>query len=286
MRVHDDVTLAVAFLCVKAGERYRYGGTAAFVTFRYEDSPKHCEIYLVTARHCVESALMEYGNLYVRFNTNEGGVAYVAIDTGWVFPEDPAVDVAARSLFEVPMGRYDFRYWGMPENCCDHGTLAEEAVGIGDELLVSGLFTRHFGTKRNLPIVRSGIIAAMPDEALEDPKTGLPYRAYLAEVRSIGGLSGSPVFAILPEGRVRYFEDGNGYHIRNSRRILLLGLIRGHWDHRSASAAVDYQDEELHQVNMGIAIVTPIQEVLDLMITDELVRDRRAKVKRIDAALK
>ena len=44
----------------------------------------------------------------------------------------------------------------------------------------------------NLPIVRLGAIAAMPGEYIKTDWGCL--RAYLIEARSIGGLSGSPVF--------------------------------------------------------------------------------------------
>ena len=70
-------------------------------------------------------------------------------------------------------------------------------VGIGDELITVGLFTQRHGAQKKIPIVRSGIIAAMPDEPFEDQNTGKPYHAYLVEARSIGGLSGSPVFVSL-----------------------------------------------------------------------------------------
>jgi hypothetical protein len=66
---------------------------------------------------------------------------------------------------------------------------------VGDEVFAIGLFTLHRGKTRNVPLVRSGIVAAMPGEPLEDPSSGIEYYAYLVEMRSIGGLSGSLVFA-------------------------------------------------------------------------------------------
>ncbi len=58
-----------------------------------------------------------------------------------------------------------------------------------------------------MPIVRHGAIAAMPGEPLYDRKTGLSFRGYLLEVRSTGGLSGSPVVAYLG-----YDRDAAGHN--------------------------------------------------------------------------
>ena len=79
--------------------------------------------------------------------------------------------------------------------------IKEKSIGLGEELLVVGLFASHHGRKMNIPIVRSGMIAAMPWEPIWDAKTGQNFEAFLAEVRSIGGLSGSPVWVAVDPGR-------------------------------------------------------------------------------------
>src|SRR5262249_26782791 len=146
-------------------------------------------------------------------------------------------------------------------------------IGIGEDLFVTGLFTSHYGIDRNLPILRSGVLSAMPEEPLVDEATGAPYRAYLAEMRSLGGLSGSPVFAYVERKNknqafatdlaqaYNIFDDG----IPQYRDFFLLGIIRGHWDHRTQGTSLDYADDTLAAVNKGIAIVSPIGEVLSLL---------------------
>jgi len=84
-------------------------------------------------------------------------------------------------------------------------------IGPGADLVVVGLFTMHHGTRRNLPIVRRGTLASLPHEPLRD-EAARPFDAYIAEVISIGGLSGSPVFVGIPGGPA-----------------YLLGIIRAHW---------------------------------------------------------
>ena len=101
-------------------------------------------------------------------------------------------------------------------------------------------------------------------------ETGLPYDAYLAEIRSIGGLSGSPVFVFIGSGRA-YPRNLMG------SKIFLLGLIRGHWDYKKKMEAIDFGDNELEAVNMGVATVTPIREVLTILNSPELVRERRQR---------
>ncbi len=135
--------------------------------------------------------------------------------------------------------------------------------------MIAGLFTEHYGNQQNLPIVRSGIIAAMPTEPLEDTTTGLEYYAYLAEVRSIGGLSGSPVFVFL--GPARTYQK----KVTLSRKVYLLGLVRGHWDIKHHRQPLDFGMDELQEVNMGIATITPFQDALEIINSEELVKARR-----------
>ena len=149
-------------------------------------------------------------------------------------------------------------------------------VGVGDDLIVVGLFSQHVGKSRNLPIVRSGHVASMPLEPFVDEDTGDLFNAYLAEVRSIGGLSGSPVLlALNPYTRLNIFGDAPGQDTdvggaESGLTFYVLGLIRGHWRERVEGGA--------GSLNTGIAMVTPITEVLPLLEREELVppaRDRQ-----------
>ena len=153
--------------------------------------------------------------------------------------------------------------------------IQEFGVGIGDEVTSVGLFTQRFGKKLNIPIVRAGIIAAMPEERLFDPKTGGEFHAYLIEARSIGGLSRSPVFAHVPAHRSRGFNErpNDGYS-------LAIGLIRGHWEIGvSLDAAMDDFVNE-GKMNSGIAMVTPIQEAAKVIRENAAFQEVRSQVER------
>jgi hypothetical protein len=148
-------------------------------------------------------------------------------------------------------------------------------VGIGDEVYSTGLFTPAPGTARNVPIVRQGNIAMMPGEQIQ---TELGFAdVYLVEARSLGGVSGAPVF-VRPtidfkttdsKGKPRAaFAAGLGF--------MLLGLMHGHWDIRESDMNKAFFDHDRKRgVNMGIAIVVPASKILETIYQEELVAIRR-----------
>ena len=151
--------------------------------------------------------------------------------------------------------------------CVTPQTLVSNEVGLGDEVFVVGLFRHHHGTLKNIPIVRVGNLAALTEEKVSTKDFGL-VDAYLIEARSIGGLSGSPVFMNL--GVVRYV-GGAVKHAHGGPIFFLLGLIHGHYD--VPSSAVDGVSEDAteteqlssERVNTGIAIVVPMEKIVEVM---------------------
>jgi hypothetical protein len=132
-------------------------------------------------------------------------------------------------------------------------------IGTGDEVFMTGLFAYLEETEKNLPIVRMGNIALMPDEpiATKFGKTD----AYLIEARSLGGLSGSPAFV----------------HPWQGDRFYLLGLMHGHWDTPNEVSEVPVVQDAVgntESVNVGIAIVVPAKKILEVLDHPELVAER------------
>jgi hypothetical protein len=273
MRIPDGLLDPPVFLCVEVDGRLRTAGTAFVLGLRGDRSQsKPSHHYLVTARHCVEQS-KNYGDLYVRLNKTGGGIEAIKLDSQWHYPEHEADDIAVMPFPSIAFSLAGFDTWPIeiPVWCLADETIAREVIGVGDEVVVVGLFTHRDGKHQNRPIVRSGIIAAMPDEPLEDVNSGLEYDAYLAEIRSVGGLSGSPVFVVLPPGRVR----PDGTFEMNRRVFYLMGVVRGHWNKRSPEFA-DFMGDEIDQLNTGIAIVTPIQKAVDIVMNrEELVKERK-----------
>jgi hypothetical protein len=224
---------------------------------------------LVTARHSVRRAL-ELGEPYARFNRKSGSTAMVQLPNKWVYADSDAVDVAVLPIeldSDIVLGGIRRMLLATDDE------IRKYNIGIGDDLVIVGLFSQRHGSKRNIPIVRTGIIAAMPEEPLEDPDTGDPYNAYLAEVRSIGGISGSPVYAVIPT-----FLPSKPRAM--SETFYLIGLIRSHWDLTKRTSLFDFGNDSDAKLNMGIAAVTPIQEVAKVLEDPILIELRANDRKR------
>jgi len=91
----------------------------------------------------------------------------------------------------------------------------------------------------------------MPEEKITTSRMG-ELDAYLVEARSIGGLSGSPVFCDF--GRPGTSDNGT-----NSKSGLhMIGIVHGHWDIGDGASDVVDQDALVdgRSVNMGIAYST------------------------------
>jgi hypothetical protein len=283
MRLNDEIINCVAFLC---GTSRKPVATAFFVSIPYNLAPLPVmgHTYLVTAKHCVEGS--RPGDLYVRLNIRNGQFEYIKLDSEWIFPQDTSVDLA---IMPFKISAFEFEYQTLPFSMlATDAKIKEHSIGIGEEVAITGLFCERAGRKRNIPIVRFGNIAAMPIEKLEDIKTKKEFHGYLIEARSIGGLSGSPVIAFLGPSRIA----NNAVHMRHYY-FFLLGVIRGHWHrpaivpHRKRNRSV--LEDDLGELNFGIAVVTPATELESLLMDDRLCSKRRkeeeAMAKEIAKAL-
>jgi hypothetical protein len=257
-----------------------HGGTGFFVSVPgTSDSTRH--MYLVTAKHvAVEAAQAGDGRVWIRYTSSAEGLGVEPVEIvsdRWRFHTDPSVDVAVLHFDSYAVVRKD--PWSLPRPITLSAFLTTEKlkkyrVGIGDELTVIGLFHQRPGIKPNIPVVRDGIISAMPGEPIPaKARDGLdlpPFVAYLAELRSIRGLSGSPVFVNLSLGR---HADG-AYN--ESGSLALIGVIRGHFETPRKLAAQDMTEDErdLLAVNSGISTMTPISFVADILNSEEFMKER------------
>lgn len=122
------------------------------------------------------------------------------------------------------------------------------------------MFRHYHGLRKNIPVVRVGNLATLAEEQVETQRFGL-IAAYLLEARSIGGISGSPVF--INQGTTR--SVGGRLQLSNRPAICLLGLIHGHFDTDSANADANDPESSNSYVNTGIAIVTPFEKIKGLI---------------------
>jgi len=264
MQIPDEIRKCVAFVASRRkNDSWKCHGTAFFVVERIEGSDRHCT-YAVTARHVIEGverASLDAG-IYLRLNSQSGEADYVRTEkSDWRFhPEDDRIDVAI-CQFWFPESANHRAYPVL--RFATEDVIHSEGIGVGDDLFLTGLFTHHAGRKNNIPIVRVGNIAGMPQEKVVTRTMG-EMEAFLVESRSIGGLSGSPVFVHLGSTRI----GGGVLNLAAGIRFYLLGLMHGHWDvkeHGMDDAREDAFIRGEQAVNMGIAIVVPAAKVLEAL---------------------
>lgn len=265
MRVSEEVKKCVVFLGLEVLNEHQkpvvhFAGTGFMVGVRAKKNENNSFIYLVTAKHVeVELRNKEFA---VRANTKEGKAeVFWFKDAQWFHhPDDWSADVAVMAW--VPPGDVDFRLWDVGNMMFDNA-MEGARVGVGTEVFVTGLFAKHSGKSKNLPIVRVGNIAMLPDEPIPTTKFG-DMHVYLIEARSIGGLSGSPVF--VPT---------------NTNKLLLLGHIHGHWDIPPSAIHDAVNDEMKKSVNIGVAMVTPAVKIYETICQEKLVKMREEQELRM-----
>jgi hypothetical protein len=171
-------------------------------------------------------------------------------------------------------------------------------VQVGDELFSPGLFVQSAGKSRNLPVVRFGNIARMPGDEMVILSTAargeISIRAYLVETHSWGGFSGSPMFwhyqyniglplwaqrwIPQPESRLalpQAMPNPERIDVNVSRgwAIALLGLVSGHYDIPTKAKNEDIETA----LNAGIAVVTPAENIRELLMREDVIDDRRRR---------
>lgn len=272
--VPDEVRKCVVFLYYKDfGGNERLAGTGFFVSVSIEEQFQAS--YLVTAKHVIQGIENNTsdGTVYMRMNTIDQGVGVGASDVSqWQYhPTDDSVDAAVLAC-APDQSVLDYRNIPITMAVTDE-VRDNERIGAGDEIFLTGLFHYHYGTKRNLPIIRTGHIALMPEEEVHTDSMGY-IDAYLIEARSIGGLSGSPVFVYL--GHMR--GSSEGVTLRQGSLFYWLGIMHGHWD--IDERHIDSQDTNAvgRSVNMGIGIVVPATKVLEILHGEYFAKQREKAV--------
>jgi hypothetical protein len=267
VQIPDEIRKCVVFVGYKTPDGlYRLGGTGFFVS-KPTSRDDSLFVYLITAKHVIDE-IRDRGadKVCMRMNLAAGDAVWVESDINdWIFhPDESECDVA---ILGCNLGRtFDHRTLPMsifvtPE------VMAARPIVVGSEIFLAGLFAHHHGQRRNIPIIRVGNISAMPGEEKVETSYGL-IDAYLVEARSLGGISGAPVFVAVPVFRTEATADG-GARIISVDDYFLLGLMHGHWD-------IDYRTEigtdatediaaGVQAVNMGIAIVVPSSKILEVL---------------------
>ncbi len=299
LRINDEALKCVAFLGLPTGTDEEpdadWLGTAFFADVLSFDE-KLTHVYLVTAKHVADR--LEGQEFYIGLNRKEGGIAYFRVPATqkfWRHPTTPdEVDVAVVPWMPPP-DLIEMKSLRVQDWFLTHMTIEQQDIGPGDEVCAIGLFTKMTGRGKLIPIVRTGNIAMMPTEKIpgikiNDKWTG-EVEAYLIEARSIGGMSGSPVF--VRETVYNKTEDKETKAITSVFHGMgfqhFLGLVHGHWEIRASernSSRIQtlQRDTWLDQVNLGIAVVIPCHKIVEVLNHPDLIARRMAEeTKRADA---
>jgi hypothetical protein len=129
-----------------------------------------------------------------------------------------------------------------------------------------GRFINREGLQKNSPTARFGHISQMPGDPIDAQE-----EAFLCEVRSIGGYSGSPVF-VLPA-----FDGRPGGQPPPTRGIIL-GVDFCHI--QTLACAQDNNGYDIPHIRMpqntGMAGVIPAWRLQELIMSDKALQQRRA----------
>lgn len=263
MKIPPDIRKCVVFIGLqKTNGEYVFFGTGLLISYRFSDkSPS----YILTAKHVIngiKSKGVESVHIRVNLTTGESKWYKTGIQD-WILHEDDNADVAL--LSSGMETTWNHLFLTINDYTLTPQIITENEIDVGEEVFVVGLFKHHHGNKLNVPIVRIGNISALNEEKIQTEHHLMD--AYLIECRSIGGLSGSPVFINLGEQRV---IKKPMVHNRIGQKFYLFGIIYGHYDSNISAIDIiqtDEQSKENDKVNTGIAIVTPVEKIIELLKT-------------------
>lgn len=278
MQIPDEIKKCVAFICYKTTNETKLAGTAFFFAVPMEGTESSF-IYIITAKHIIDAIQTKSDDkkVYLRMNLKNGGAQFISIPIDkWVsHPEESNVDVA---MLNWAPSVEKFDYVALPiEYALTEDIIKKENIGVGDDVFLVGLFANHFGSKRNLPIVRVGNIASMPEEKVRTDYGDID--AYLVEARSIGGLSGSPVFVYI--GEMRKIGKTTGFRKQGLPFLYWLGIMHGHFDLSKLEIDNLIEDSLTNiQINMGIAIVVPTWKILEVINQEVFMKAREKGIEK------
>jgi hypothetical protein len=280
VRVSDYALTCIGFICETAirdvsgpkGDPY---ATGFFVSVPSSAQRGARYLYFATAKHVAED--LKDSDVHILVNRRGGGTTEVVgtdPPTWYLHPTDLTCDVAIVPVVPNP----EAEFTSIPiEHMLTKEMIEEFTIGIGDEVYSVGLFTGVENTSKNIPILRHGNISMMPAEQIQ---TELGFAdVYLIEARSIGGMSGSPVF-VRPSGKIpiQLLLDGTFEALLGVRDTTkLLGIIHGHWSVRETDInQYPVTQDSKRGVNYGIAIVVPAFKLIETLNRPDLL-DARMK---------
>lgn len=165
------------------------GGSGFLVELPINDGSDLGLTICVTNRHVIER-----GSPVVRLNTMTGKktTLYDVPENEWIFHETQDLAIIPVPVHAISLGHRRVSYQAIVTK----EMLAAQDLGPGTDTFMVGRFIHRDGGQTNIPTTRFGNIAQMPS-IIVDEESGRANESYLIETRSIGGFSGSPIFAFI-----------------------------------------------------------------------------------------
>lgn len=318
-RIVDQIVDAVIYLYPSrrdAEEARLGGGTGFLVSVESAVNKNHLHIYAVTNKHVINN-----GGLVVRINRHDGSTEIIEFDyLDWERHADS--DVAIAQIGQMDESIIRFRC--IRSNQLITKDIAKRLdIGLGDDVYMVGRFAPHAGKTTNMPSVRSGIISALPNPN-EKVNTQIgDLEAFLVEMRSISGFSGSPVIFDVPfdvmlilevlgkiinsqvdkngnppspemmisikSRRNRSLEDAMGLQLNN----WLIGIDAGNFPRlenvyeikRIQDFTIKDETNYKAENHSGFSIVIPAWKILDLLNSDRFDMERKKRDKELEEEL-
>jgi hypothetical protein len=287
LRVSDDILKCVGYVYQQThkdatgvyGDVWATGFFVSLPCVSPELKEHHRMHYFVTAKHVITD--LQHGDIFLTANKKTGGTTSdfsVPEQRFWTHPTDNNADVAVVQIGIDPTAdiiSVAVEDFGLPDR------LEQWNIGIGDDVHAVGLFSAIPGNNSNTPIVRFGNIAMMPPEQIQ---TDLGYTdAYLIEARSIGGMSGSPVFVRRTIKQEVTTTGGKSLTVFYSGAgETLFGMAQSHWDIREEDInKPSFVHDRKRGVNYGIAVVVPARKIYETLYSPALIEMRKAQEQQI-----
>lgn len=247
----------------EAAERGESGGGTGFFLPVPTSQTNRVAVYAVTNRHVIK----KHDKPTIREWKKAQKFGYVDTERDeWHCGEID--DLAVRLMGQYQPGTLapldaDFSDWLASP---DH--LEQRLIGIGDEVFMMSRFSPIIGKEKNRPTVRFGYISRLPDEPIEHD--GKMCEAFLVEMRSIGGCSGSPVLVHYPSMQLT-----PSLRIPETHRFL--GVDAGHFPYKVRGTIADpfvQGKEVVISTSSAMAVVVPAWKLRELLESPHVVAER------------
>jgi hypothetical protein len=231
--------------------------------------------YLVTAKHVITD--FRHDDVWLRINMVSGPPSQIRTKKAdWIPHTDNTIDIMLLPCQTVGHGFDVLNVNG--ENFPLTKALSDEyQIGVGDEVYMTGAYVIRPGELRNLPIVRVGNIAGMPEEPVWPASSREP--VYLIEVRSMAGLSGSPIF-VRSNQFYKFLDLAMTQRVAVAPRDFLLGTIIGTHGRRQREDILvpegEEDDDGKTDFSTGISLAVTADQIMQAINQLRLTEDRKA----------